>query len=184
MRTSLTHPLYVSWFPLDRDHGKLGITLCPGKYQPVASTGSWNRQLDVDLQALADSGVTRLISLITDEDMQVLRVPDLPVEVARLGLAWDHLPLPDTTAPTKAWMERARPVFDHLLDAVPRGEVAVAHCMGGLSRAGTFVCIYLWLRGASMRDAIQCVREERSPYAINARQVEFLLLLEADARND
>jgi ADP-ribosyl-[dinitrogen reductase] hydrolase len=183
VRTSLTHPLYVSWFSLEGDDGKLGITLCPGKYQPVASTGSWDRQLDVDLQALADSGVTRLISLITDEDMEVLRVRDLPDEVARLGFAWDHLPLPDTTAPTEAWMERARPVFDHLLDAVPGGEVAVAHCMGGLSRAGTFVCIYLWLRGASMRDAIQRVREERSPNAINARQVEFLLLLEADVRN-
>lgn len=166
------------------DEGQLGMTLCPGKYQPVASTGSWDRQLDVDVQALVEMGVTHLISLITEEDMQMLRVTDLPDELARSGLEWAHLPLPDTTAPTRAWMERARPVFDRLLYAVPKGEVAVVHCMGGLSRAGTFVCIYLWLRGMAMRDAIHRVREERSPHAINARQVEFLLLLEADSRND
>ncbi|NCG43241.1 MAG: hypothetical protein GWO84_06865 [Euryarchaeota archaeon] len=50
--------------------------------------------------------------------------------------------------------------------------------MGGLSRAGTFVSIYLWLRGSSMADAIERVRAERDPRAINHRQKEFLELLE------
>lgn len=83
MRTSATHPLYVSWVKLEDDKGALGLTLCPGKYQPVASTGSWDRQLDVDLQALMDMGVSRLISLITEEDMHVLRVTALPEELQK-----------------------------------------------------------------------------------------------------
>ena len=177
MRNSTTHPLYVSWLPLEGDQGQLGITLCPGKYQPVSSTGSWDRQLGLDLQALVDMGVHRLISLITEEDMVMLRVEGLGEESQRMGLSWDHLPLPDTTAPTDAWMERGMPVLEHLLSSIPEGEVVVVHCMGGLSRAGTFAAMYLWLRGSDMWEAIQRVREERSPHAINHRQVAFLLSL-------
>ena len=175
MRNSTTHPLYVSWVELEGDEGALGLTLCPGKYQPIASTGSWDRQLDVDVQALVDMGVSRLISLITKEDMQMLRVTDLPGEVAHQGLAWDHLPLPDTTAPTQSWMDQANPVLNHIIGTIPEGAKVVVHCMGGLSRAGTFASLYLWMRGMDMRDAIKTVREIRSPHAMNSRQVAFLM---------
>lgn len=175
MRNSTTHPLYVSWVELEGDEGALGLTLCPGKYQPIASTGSWDRQLDVDVQALVDMGVSRLISLITKEDMQVLRVTDLPGEVAHQGLAWDHLPLPDTTAPTQSWMEQATPVLNDIIASIPEGAKVVVHCMGGLSRAGTFASLYLWMRGMDMRDAIKTVREIRGPHAMNSRQVAFLM---------
>jgi ADP-ribosyl-[dinitrogen reductase] hydrolase len=175
VRNSTTHPLYVSWVELEGDEGALGLTLCPGKYQPIASTGSWGRQLDVDVQALVDMGVSRLISLITKEDMQVLRVTDLPGEVAHQGLAWDHLPLPDTTAPTQSWMEQATPVLNDIIASIPEGAKVVVHCMGGLSRAGTFASLYLWMRGMDMRDAIKTVREIRGPHAMNSRQVAFLM---------
>lgn len=185
MRNSTTHPLYVSWLPLEGDQGRLGITLCPGKYQPVSSTGGWDRQLDLDLQALVDMGVHRLISLITEEDMVMLRVENLGEEAQRFGLAWDHLPLPDTTAPTDEWMERGIPLLEHLLVSIPEGEVVVVHCMGGLSRAGTFASMYLWLRGSDMSRAIQRVREERSSHAINWRQSMFLLeLASSEHRNN
>ena len=175
MRNSTTHPLYVSWVELEGDEGALGLTLCPGKYQPVASTGSWDRQLDIDVQALVDMGVSHLVSLITKEDMQMLRVTDLPGEVAHHGLAWDHLPLPDTTAPTQSWMEQATPVLNDIIASIPEGAKVVVHCMGGLSRAGTFASLYLWMRGMNMRDAIKTVREVRGPHAMNSRQVAFLM---------
>ena len=175
MRNSTTHPLYVSWVELEGDEGALGLTLCPGKYQPVASTGSWDRQLDIDVQALVDMGVSHLVSLITKEDMQMLRVTDLPGEVAHHGLAWDHLPLPDTTAPTQSWMEQATPVLNDIIASIPEGAKVVVHCMGGLSRAGTFASLYLWMRGMDMRDAIKTVREIRGPHAMNSRQVAFLM---------
>ena len=175
MRNSTTHPLYVSWVELEGDEGALGLTLCPGKYQPVASTGSWDRQLDIDVQALVDMGVSHLVSLITDEDMQLLRVEDLPRQVQDSGLIWDRLPFADTTAPTGAWMEQANPVLNHIIGAIPAGAKVVVHCMGGLSRAGTFASLYLWLRGMDMREAIGRVRKIRSPHAINSRQVAFLM---------
>lgn len=175
MRTSLTHPLYVTWVPLEGDEGKMGMTLCPGKYQPVASTGSWDRQLEVDLDALVAMGTQRLVSLITEEDMQVLRVETLGDDTQSMGMTWDHLPIPDTTAPTPPWLEAALPVLEELVQSVPAGEVAVVHCMGGLSRAGTFMSLYLWMRGMSMVDAIGHVRKCRSPNCINFEQQRFLI---------
>ena len=80
-------------------------------------------------------------------------------------------------APTDAWMDRGTPVLQHIIASIPEGEVVVVHCMGGLSRAGTFASMYLWLRGMDMAEAIQRVREERSPHAINPRQRAFLFQL-------
>ena len=181
MRTSFSHPLYVNWLPLEGDTGALGMTLCPGKHQPVSSTGAWDRQLDVDVQALVDDDVHRLVTLVTDEDMRMLRVEELPAEVVHRGLAWHHLPFEDTTAPDEAWLMQAEPVYQHILSSIPKGERVVVHCMGGLSRAGTFTSIYLWLRGMDMDNAIQTVRVRRSPHAINPRQEAFLHCLARDA---
>ena len=177
MRNSTTHPIYVSWFEEEGDKGRLGITLCPGKYQPVASTGSWDRQLDQDVMALKEMGVDRIISLITKQDMRVLRVEGLGDEVIKHGMAWNHLPFTDTTAPTDHWMDEAIPIINEIIKKIPEGEAVVVHCMGGLSRAGTFASIYMWMRGMEMRTAIERVREQRSPHAINPRQIAFLMAL-------
>ena len=99
----------------------MGMTLCPGKYQPVASTGSWDRQLDVDLDALVTMGTQRLVSLVTEEDMRVLRVETLGRDAQSRSMAWNHLPIPDTTVPTSSWLEDALPVLQELVLAVPAG---------------------------------------------------------------
>jgi ADP-ribosyl-[dinitrogen reductase] hydrolase len=141
-------------------------------------TGGWDRQLSIDVAALLELKTDRVVSLITDEDMELLRVTELPQHIAEQGMAWDHLPLEDTTVPTREWLEASKPVFRSLLTSISEGENVVVHCMGGLSRAGTFVSIYLWLRGSSMGDAIERVRTERDSRAINPEQEAFLQLLE------
>ena len=181
MRTSISHPLYINWLPTEGDEGKIGMTLCPGKYQARSWTGSWDRDLDLDLETLRDAGVDRLISLVTNEDMEVLRVLDLPQKVGEYGLEWNHLPLEDTTAPDEVWLSKSEPVFAHLLKSIPEGECVVVHCMGGLSRAGVFVAMFFWLRGMAMSDAIAHVRANRSSLCINHRQEDFLLNHEAVA---
>ena len=178
MRNSTSHPLMVNWISIEGDNGRIGLTLCPGKYQPVSWTGGWDRQLSIDVATLVKLKSDRIVGLITDEDMELLRVTELPQEITERGMLWDHLPLEDTTVPTRAWLEAAKPVFRSLLTSIPEGENVVVHCMGGLSRAGTFVSIYLWLRGSSMADSIARVRKERSPNAINHWQKTFLERLE------
>ena len=154
------------------------MTLCPGKYQPVAQTGSWDRQLALDVETLDEYNTDLLVSLITDEDMEVLRVIDLPHVVNANGIDWAHLPFADSTAPTTEWLEQAEPVFNRILTSITEGERVVIHCMGGLSRAGTFVAIYFYRRGLTMEEAITKVRLERSPACINVQQEEFLFKVE------
>ena len=60
MRNSTTHPLKVNWIPIEGDKGRIGITLCPGKYQPVSWTGGWYRQLSIDVATLVELKTDRL----------------------------------------------------------------------------------------------------------------------------
>ena len=178
MRTSITHPLRIDWLPVEGDEGRIGMTLCPGKYQPISWTGGWDRQLDLDFEALKENGTSKLISLVTHEDMELLRVSQLPEVVEASGIEWVHLPLPDCSVPTRKWLRRSVPVFTELQTSISEGERVVVHCMGGLSRAGTFVAIYLYLRGYSMTEAIRRVRTERDTRCINTKQEAFLFDLE------
>ena len=141
-------------------------------------TGGWDRQLSIDITALVELKTDHIVSLVTDEDMERLRVTELPQEIASHGIDWTHLPFEDSTAPNREWLKAAKPLFSSLLTSIPEGENVVVHCMGGMSRAGTVVAIYLWLRGSSMEDAISKVREERSSNAINHWQQAFLYSLE------
>jgi len=58
-RTSLTHPLQIASVSPGRGFGRIGITLCPGKYDPSAHAGAWDRDLDIDLDAIRTWGATR-----------------------------------------------------------------------------------------------------------------------------
>lgn len=52
-RTSSTHPLQIASVRPSPSMGQVGLTFCPGKTQPYAATGAWNRDLGVDLDAIA-----------------------------------------------------------------------------------------------------------------------------------
>jgi ADP-ribosyl-[dinitrogen reductase] hydrolase len=167
----------VNWIPnVDKKwEGKIGMTLCPGKFQPVSSTGAWDRQLDVDLDALVEMGVQTLISLVTNEDMTMLRVPTLGEETKNRGIEWMHLPLEDGSVPDESWITNAHEALSKVKTKIARGKIVVVHCMGGLSRAGIFVALHLWYSGLEMETAIASVRENRSQLCINEKQEMFLL---------
>ena len=57
-RTSDTHPLQIA--ALDTPGGgRIGMTFCPGKRDPLAMTGPWARDLDTDLAAISALGCVR-----------------------------------------------------------------------------------------------------------------------------
>jgi ADP-ribosyl-[dinitrogen reductase] hydrolase len=53
VRTSHTHPLQIPSVGTGEDRGCIGISFCPGKWQPAAMTGAWARDIDVDRDAVA-----------------------------------------------------------------------------------------------------------------------------------
>ena len=67
IKTSDSHPIYLDFldFKWSENNNKLGITLAPGKYQPYAKSGNWQRDLDKDLDRLKKEYNTEtLVSLL------------------------------------------------------------------------------------------------------------------------
>ena len=73
--------LRVDWIPSKYSpRGRLGITILPGRKDR-------NRDLLTDLQELKRKGVTRLVSIVTDEELSYFGVSDLQEISTKLGLA-------------------------------------------------------------------------------------------------
>ena len=171
VRTSQTDPLEIGSVAAGNAKGAIGLTLCPGKHDPVAMWGAWARDLDTDLAAIRAWGAVALVSLMEDHEFELLRVPDLGSRAQTLGLDWHHLPIMDVSVPGKVFetrWERSGPI---LLSAVRRGERIVVHCRGGLGRSGLVAARMLVELGVDPGEAIRRVRSAR-PGAIETSEQE------------
>lgn len=93
--TSENDPLCIAEVRPQPDHGRIGITLCPGKKDEHGRSGRHARDLAVDLDAVRDWGAAAVVSLVTDEECDLLSVRDLGAEVRAHHMTWLHLPIRD-----------------------------------------------------------------------------------------
>jgi len=165
-KTSATHPLIIPAVAVPGG-GRVGITLCPGKRQPHAATGPWDRDLDVDLDAIKTFGADVLISLMEAGEMEKAAVPPSDMERAATarGIAWLHMPIVDFDAPNAAFEATWRAHNDMLHDVLKRGGSIVAHCRGGRGRSGLVAARLLVELGWEPEDAIGAIRSA-NPKAI------------------
>jgi len=168
-RPSLTHPLIVDSVETPGG-GRIGLTFCPGKKQARAASGSWNRDLDADLDAIRAWGAEVLVSLIEPAEYQRLGVEDLP-EKARARMAHLALPVPDYGLPGPEWEAAWEAAGPGLRSILLRGGRICLHCMGGLGRSGTIAARLLVELGVPPEDAIRSVRAAR-PGAVETREQE------------
>ena len=181
-RTSQTHPIRIDWITHQSFPGKIGMTICPGKYQPVSQTGGWNRDLETDVSRIALQEVATVISLVEPEEMEMLHVPSLGECIESNGMKWIHLPIQDTTAPNEEWLNQFTVSLPAIMEVIEEGEKVVVHCKGGLSRAGTTVALILYNFGIDMIDAISLIRRIRSKACINPIQYRFLMAYSNDSK--
>ena len=172
MRTSLTHPLQIAEVPADP--GVIGITFCPGKYQPTALTGSWARDLCLDLDAVRRWGADAVVTLVTAEELRNLRVEAMGAEVAARGMTWLHLPIEDVSTPTVQWETAWREARSALHAILDDGGRMVVHCKGGLGRAGLVAARLLIERGMPPDVAIAAVRDVRKGAIETTAQEAYL----------
>ena len=99
MRTSISHPLQIAVVTAGSEVGRIGITFCPGKYDPHAMTGGWHRDLNRDLDAIRDWGAAAVVTLLEPEELTLLKVERLGEEVLRRNMSWFHLPIADVSTP-------------------------------------------------------------------------------------
>lgn len=168
-RTSITDPLQIGAAAAPGG-GRIGMTICPGKKQADAVSGSWNRDLDIDLDAIRAWGAEALVSLIEPKEYQSLGVEALP-ERAKARMAHFSLPIPDYGLPGPEWetqWEQAGPLLRSILR---RGGSVCVHCKGGLGRSGTIAARLLVELGVSPVEAVRRVRAARKG-AIETREQE------------
>jgi len=161
-RTSQTHPLRIADVRASPSHGRIGITFCPGKHDHLASTGTWARDLGIDLDAIAGWGAKLVLTLVEPEELKALKVPHLGQEIQRRGIEWRHLPIADYSVPTEAferqWAKQGREIRELLRS----GDDVLVHCKGGLGRAGMIAARLLVELGMEPEEAIRSVRRVRN----------------------
>lgn len=174
-RTSVTHPLQIAAVTAGPEFGRIGITFCPGKVDPHAMTGAWDRDLAVDLDKVRDWGAQAVVTLVEREELRLLRVENLGDEVMRRGMRWLHLPIVDMSIPG-ARFEAEWTIAGHELHAMLRRRSDIlVHCRGGLGRAGTTAARLLVELGMAPGEAIAAVRAVRPGAIETAQQEQYVL---------
>ena len=172
-------PLRVDWLNAtalaDGRPGRLGMTFLPGKNGPSLRYPGrvYRRELGEDVATLLAAGVTRLVLLVEDHELERWGDPAIVERAGQRGLVVDRFPFADGTAPASA--DEMRSLLVVIGRARETGDVAVA-CMGGVGRTGTVAACALVEAGWSAADAIAEVRRARHPTAVETdAQVTFVL---------
>jgi ADP-ribosyl-[dinitrogen reductase] hydrolase len=174
-RTSLTHPLKIAALSAGPIFGRVGITFCPGKYDPHAMSGYWDRDLFLDLDAIRDWGAAAVVTLVEQNELLLLRVEQLGEEVTRRDMLWFHLPIVDVSTPDEEFEQRWAVTGDALRKLLRSGRDVLVHCRGGLGRAGTIGARLLIELGMEPTTAVRQVRAARHG-AIETREQEKYVL--------
>jgi ADP-ribosyl-[dinitrogen reductase] hydrolase len=174
-RTSITHPLQIATVSAGSGFGRIGLTLCPGKYDPNAMSGSWDRDLATDLDAIRGWGAAAVVTLLETQEFALLRVQQLGEEVMRRDMSWFHLPITDVCTPDDDFERAWKSAGEKLRSMLRNGSDVLVHCRGGLGRAGMIAARLLVELGVEPLTAIAKVRKVR-PGAVETRDQEQFVM--------
>ncbi|MGP6157163.1 MAG: cyclin-dependent kinase inhibitor 3 family protein [Vulcanimicrobiaceae bacterium] len=160
-RTSVSDPLRIAEIASPAGGGLIGVTLCPGKKDAHAATGSWERDLGADLDRIRAWGARAVVTLLGDRELVALRVGPLRDEVKARGMEWFRLPMVDGCAPDADFEELWEELGPKIRAMLKSGERVLVHCRGGLGRAGTVAASILVELGEEPDAAIGSVRAAR-----------------------
>ena len=175
VRSSLTHPLQIASVSPGSEWGKIGITFCPGKKQPGAMTGAWDRDLGLDVDAIAAWGTSTVVTLVEQHELASLGVVDLGEAVEVAHMSWVHLPLRDVSVPGSAFELQWARLGPLLRSQLQCGFNIVVHCKGGLGRAGTIASLLLIDAGMAPQSALAAVRSVRPGAVETLGQEQYVL---------
>jgi ADP-ribosyl-[dinitrogen reductase] hydrolase len=179
-RTSVTDPLRISAVETPRC-GRIGMTLCPGKQQSGAMSGTWTRDLTLDLAVIRDWGATAVVTLMEPDELRRYGAADIGAAVRKFGMEWYNTPIPDVRAPGTAFEALWPDVGERLRQHLSAGRSVLLHCLGGLGRTGTIAARLLAELGVPPAEAVRQVREARPGAIETAAQVNHVLSIQAVA---
>jgi ADP-ribosyl-[dinitrogen reductase] hydrolase len=152
--------------------GLIGVTFAPGKKQQSAFSGLHDRDLPTDLDAIARWNAAVVITLLTDTELDDLKIPDIGHQVTRRFMEWHHLPIEDGSVPDAAFEAGWAANSARLRSLLMAGANILIHCKGGLGRAGMVAGRLLVEMGVEPDTAIRKIRAARGEGAIETRAQE------------
>ncbi|TDT40199.1 dual specificity protein phosphatase-like protein [Halospina denitrificans] len=178
MSLSELEPLPIDVLRLPNTEGLVGISYCPGRWQPGFSLFRSQRHLGQDLATIRQWGALTVVTLLQESEFKRLGVPSLGEAIRAEGLQWFHAPIRDFSAPSSAfelaWSE-AGPVVRQQLR---KGQRVFIHCRAGLGRSGTLAARLRVEFGDSPDTAMAAVRQARPGTVENAEQRDYILNLD------
>jgi len=181
--TSHSHPLRIDDVDIPGVPGTIGITLCPGKVQSGAVSGSWERDLRIDMQAVKSWGATAWLNLLTTTEMLDLKVGGLEEAVKGSGIRYYRLPIEDGDIPDATFEKSWETAGAQLREELLRGGKILIHCKGGLGRSGMIAaCLLVELGAATPEEAIRRVRVSRPGAIETPAQEQHVLAMKAQRR--
>ena len=127
------------------------------------------RGLQDDLHALQVAGVSHVVALVSDDELENYGVEGLFEAYREAGFVVRRLPIPDMGISS---VEDMSGIVAWLDEQLRGGARVLVHCVGGLGRSGMAAACFLTTRGLDAAAAIAEVRRVRSPYAIETTKQE------------
>ena len=165
---SRNSPLHIAEVLLEPNEGRLGLTMCPGRKDPLCN---WDRDLKEDIRAIRIWGAGIVVTLIEDHEIRTLAIEDLEQQVLANKMDWVHLPILDMNVPDQRFEDRWVSVGPQLHERLDSGDRILIHCRVGLGRTGLVAARMLVERGCDPRIAIRRIRSIR-PHAIQTAEQE------------
>lgn len=101
---------------------------------------------------------TYVLTLIPDDELEMLGIPDIEERVNSFPAKWKHLAISDFQIPTSQFEIIWDAVSSELKSCLENGGKILVHCRMGQGRSGTVAGRLLKLFGLSGDDAIRQVR--------------------------
>ncbi|KAF1803459.1 protein-tyrosine phosphatase-like protein [Mucor lusitanicus] len=162
--------------------GNLCLSSCPGKKVrlsgPVRGRAAINRDLDQDFERMKGYGITMLVCCLDDTELEFLGAPWPKYEKAALAHDMKIIRLPMIEGGCPKTLSEVRKAVLQVNKEIYNGHNVLAHCRGGVGRAGLFAGCWLLenLLCRSVERTVYILRERRSSKAIETyAQAEYLI---------
>lgn len=151
--------------------GVLGMAPCPGVRVETLRRSNAQRNARRDIAGLQAWGATGVVSLVEQQELDGIGVPDLGAMIQEAGFWWRHLAVVDMNVPDALFESQWKVEGPRICQALEVGERIVIHCYAGLGRTGLLAARLLVETGTEPELAIALVRKVR-PRAIQTRAQE------------